>query len=139
MIKESKQVYDYIIITRNQYIDSIKKYEDLFEENIKKGIYIRRNDPYMEDRVIYGTPEHIIKLGDIYSELPKMLKDSSIAYPEGILKDFILRNFSNDIIYNQKSIQPIGTHPVNAEFKRTTALSNIVDNLYNEYEIMNMK
>jgi len=133
LIKNSEIKYDYVILTRNDYIKRISKYDELFSENIKEGLYIYRKCGNAEDRVIFGTPSMILKLDNIYEELPDILKDLSLVYNEGILRYYINKTFDNSLLYIQ-GLQPLPQAPVNREFKRTQQMSDIVLSLYNKCE-----
>lgn len=131
LIKSSEINYDYIILVRNDYITHIKKYEDLFNINIPKGLFVMRYDGNAEDRVIYGTSEYIFKLCQIYECTPDILKqDLGLAYGEGVLKQFIFSNFNDSTIFLQKGIQPLGVPQLNKEFKRTSQMRTIVEEFY---------
>lgn len=133
MIQSSNINYDYVILLRNDYIKYIKKYDDLFSKNILSGLYIFRNDGHAEDRVIYGTPDYIFELAKIYEEIPSILKkDLKLAFGEGLLRDFAVKNIDSSKLFTQKGIQPLGVPILNKEFKRTEQMKMIVEKFYKE-------
>jgi hypothetical protein len=132
LIKNSNINYDYIILTRNDYIKHIAKYEELFSENIHDGLYIWRKDGHAEDRVIFGNANMVLKLDNIYEELPTILNDLSLTYNEGILRYYINKTFDNSLLHIQK-LQPLRQAPVNLEFKRSSEMQHIVLKYYKYY------
>ena len=141
-IESESLVYDVVILSRNDYLKAIEYYTDIHNHiPLKNGIYVLRNDMFptnenviFEDRVVYGTPEYMLQLNSVFSELPKILTSDDTLYNEYIMREFLLRRFSPEFLYFQNGIQPLKPISLHLEFKRTDQCFNMVQELYNAFK-----
>jgi hypothetical protein len=116
--KEKLIEYDWVVLTRNDYIPYIINFGVPGSDDIKtKGVYIYRTSPYRtsleqdpkgvlhtEDRGYFGSPEYMFALRDFYVTLPNIYKQSANLlidnlYPENIHTLFFHYSCGADLCY----------------------------------------
>jgi hypothetical protein len=116
--KENSIEYDWVVLTRNDYIPYIINFGVPDSNNIKtKGVYIYRTSPYRtsleqtqngvldtEDRGYFGSPEYMLELRNFYDTLHNIYKKNDNLcidklYPENIHTLFFYYSCGADLCY----------------------------------------
>jgi hypothetical protein len=111
IIEEENLNYDYILLTRNDYIGHIENY-GIPRGEIKEGIFCFRTSPYRtsyeqtrleglldtDDRCFFGSQVYMIELAKLYDSLDILFKSENLN-TESTITSFFFEKFGKEKCY----------------------------------------